>query len=293
MTYRWIYLCSNPERLKLTLQFLPRDPLQNLGTMSIAYCSHLDPPERKHELHSVLHRWRPTGLLAEVIDLSPLERFLPEGLRPYWSTGKNRWSLGVKLLLPYLDPGRPLLYTDDDVIVPQDPWPLLEQGAFGSKGCFRFGYKKQSIQRELATMIGLLDIDSGAGASNGKWYDDNALDAGVWYMDAHEFHHGPGNVPVPTKWHAALHRFAELSYISKLTTGDLELRCLDQRFITLFGIEHGWRQQTIRNGFAPPRALRPSFFNTHFIHYKSQSKAAWMKVLEDYNAVAAETAKEI
>lgn len=268
MTYRWVYLCNNPERLKLTLQFLPREPFKNMGTMTVGYCSHLDPPERADELHSMMDRWRPKGWLCSVTDLSPLGQHLPPGLQAYWSTGKSRWSLGVKLLLPFIDPNRPLLYTDDDVIVPQDPWPLLEQGSFGSKGCFRFGYKKQDIQRQLVVCFkhycgGILD---------GKWYDEHALDAGVWYM-----REGMTNA-----WQQRLQDFSELPYIKQLTTGDLELRCLDQRFITLFGMEHGWRQQTIRNGFAPPQKLRDSFFNTYFIHYKSQSKAAWMNVLTAY-----------
>lgn len=266
MTYDWAYLCNNPRRLAITLRCLPREPFAGLCFMNICWCSHLDPTTRVLELIDTANTHAPDWLAWQLTDLSPLRRHLPAGLAPYWDTGKTRWSLGMKLLLPYAFPG-PYLYTDDDVVVPHDPAPLMTN-SFGSKGCFRFAGKKRAVQEDLLDAFNLprtLLAEQGS-----AWYDAHALDAGVW------FHLNPGD------WKARLERFAQMPYLAALTTRNLELRCLDQRFLTGFGLAHGWDRVTIRNGFAPPRWLRDSFFNAYFIHYKSQSKDAWMKLLEAY-----------
>ncbi len=269
MGYRWAYLCGDAKKLELTLRCLPREPLDGLDRFTVGWCSHLDPRYRSTELEQTLARFAPTWLRdrAAVHDLSMLGRWLPKGLAAYWSTDKARWSLGVKLMVPAAFDG-PLLYTDDDVLVLKDPAPLLAQGSFGSKGCFRFGYKKIHVVEQLYQAFDLEDWRLPGSDRLSALYDRYALDAGVFYA------HNTAN------WENRLHRFARCPYIESLTTRNLELRCLDQRFLTMFGIEHGWRQQSIGNGFAPLRVFKPGHHT--FFHYKSSSKLAWMKVIEAY-----------
>lgn len=274
--YDWVYLCSDPRRLALTLRLLPNEPFDGLNRMVIGWCSHLDPVVRGDVLRQQADFYAPTWLKPhiEVVDLSPLACYLPAGLHRYWSNGKSRWSLGVKLVLinamltaPYQY--RPYLYTDDDVIVPQDPAPLLAQGSFGSKGCFRFAGNKAYIAEQLFEAFML---DTNGYMNSWQRYDAHALDAGVWF-DAHP----------DSEWHHRLRELAKLPYVQGLGTANLELRCLDQRFLTCYGMGRGWRQQTIGNGFAPPAAIKPSLLaNKYFFHYKSQSKLKWMQLFEEY-----------
>ncbi len=279
MTYSWAYLCSNPWRLSLTLRLLPKEPLVGLGTMQICWASHLDQVELPNRLIEVLKVHAPAWLHWQLVDLSMLHDELPDGLRAYWNTGKNRWSLGMKLLIPFAI-APPYLYTDDDVIIGRDPWSLLENSSgFGSKGCFRFPANKHSIARQLFTAFDLVgpgwddtvQADNEIGYAARDVYNTHALDAGVWF---HRY---------PDDWRERLERFAELPYLRELTTRNLELRCLDQRFLTCFGLKHGWDAITIGNGFAPPARVSERMLTRHpFFHYKSQSKATWMTRLEDF-----------
>jgi len=276
-TYDWLYLCSDPRRLAITLRALPKEPLRGLRVMQICWASHLDPPERPGQLGRIADSFlAPRWLQYELTDLSPLKGCLPERLQAYWNTGKKRWSLGMKLLMPYIleDHETPYLYTDDDVLITRDPreWIAETQYGFGSKGCFRFDGRKRSIAEQLFTAF---DVDVPVGGEQ-AWdrYDRHALDAGVWFNR---------NVIGTSRWSIYLDRFARMPYLADLTTHNLELRCLDQRFLTCFGIRHGWDQRTIGNGFAPPRAVTERLLTRHpFFHYKSSSKEAWMRLLEAY-----------
>lgn len=271
VTYDWAYLCNNPRRLRITLRLLP-PTMQGLRVMHVCYASHLDGTDAPERLGPVLDRYAPTGIAWTITDLSPLRDRLPEQLAAYWSNGKKRWSLGMKLVLPFRFKDAPYLYTDDDVLIPNDPQPLMTQ-SFGSKGCFRFAGRKTEVAKQLFDAFGMINQEPPH-----VEYDRAALDAGVWF-DRHPIWpcDGLGD------WEWYLSSFAHMPYLQQLTTRNLELRCLDQRFLTMFGIKNNWRVQSIGNGFAPPREIRPSLLtNKYFFHYKSQSKERWMQLLETY-----------
>src|SRR6185369_5496228 len=80
-----------------------------------------------------------------------------------------------------------------------------------------------------------------------RHYDAVAMDAGVWF--------DPGNPSDKILWSYYLDRLAEANYVKTLTTQNLELRCIDQRFLTMFGLKRGWKPMTIGNGFAPPHSV--------------------------------------
>jgi len=271
ITYDWAYLCSDSQRLTLTLRLLPQDkPFKGLRTMHLCYASHLD-GRVDHTLMNVAINHAPRWLDFVTTDVSMLRWRLPDELQVYWNTGKARWSLGMKLLIPFLFDHRAYLYTDDDVIVPNDPASLLTTGSWGSKGCFRFAGRKLDIVHQLAEAFDTPDYMNIAGRSISENYDWHALDAGIWFMRDR------------ANWSERLMRFAALPYVQNLTTRNLELRCLDQRFLTMFGLEHNWRPQSIGLGFAPPKIIRPNFFDKKFFfHYKSSSKARWMTLLEEH-----------
>lgn len=285
MTYDWFYLCSDVERLKLTLRALP-PTLEGLRALHVCWASHLDPADRKAEIELTMG----THLVArprcpipcyDTLDLTTAVRTYgrryPQ-LATYLDNAKPRWALGMKLLIPLLARG-PYLYTDDDVLVTRDPHSLLEVGSFGSKGCYRFDGKKPMIAEQL---FGAFDIPTDPVVlpgvvvyHNSPWrvYDWFALDAGVWF-DAW---------PSFATWSDRLERLAALPYVRELTTRNLELRCLDQRFLTCYGLAHRWTPRSISNGFAPPAAIRPEFFaNKTFFHYKSASKPRWMRLIREH-----------
>jgi len=278
--YDWLYLCNDPAKLRLTLEFLPSlKPYEGLDHLYVGYCSHMDPADRQQELIKTLKWHAPGWLKFGTIDLSEKKGDeLPGGLYGYWSTGKTRWSLAMKLLVPFcfekdsLYDG-PFLYTDDDVIVTRDPIALLGVVGWGSKGSFRFPFTKRGIADELFAAF----HQYGLSERPYEKYNAHALDAGVFWS---------GTEFSVSDWRRWLRQFAACDYIKKLTTNNLELRCLDQRFLTMFGIVSGWRQETITNGFAPPRAITPPMLARRpFLHYKTSSKlskARWMSALETY-----------
>ena len=281
VSYRWNYLCSNPRRLAITLKALPRHrPYQGLLGMNICWASHLDPAHRAAELHVVADEHAPSWLNFWVYDLSQLKSYLPRQLERYWANDKARWALGMKLLMPYVSEGEPYLYTDDDVLVTRDPQAWLTN-SFGSKGCFRFVGRKQELASELfdafsiPTREGVFDVGGLSETLLPAWkqYDNAALDAGVWFQK------------YPDDWTTRLYRFANMHYLKDIGLRNLEFRCLDQRFLTCFGIKHGWDVRTIGNGFAPVSKITPKLLERHpFFHYKSQSKEKWMRLFEDYYA---------
>lgn len=280
--YDWLYLCSDPRRLAITLQLLPPE-MRQLRSMQICYCSHLDGPGRVAELHNTATEFAPKWLKFDVRNLSPLVQYCPPQLKKYYyGTGKARWALGVKLLLPFLYPEdwRPFLYTDDDVLVVDDPYFLM-MNSFGTAGNFKFfkGNKRLfPLAQELMSLTSL-NYSSALDAPHvpADTYDANIMDAGIFFMK------------YPDDWREMLDRFAALPYLSGLDTESHEFRRIDQRFLTVFGIQHGWDKLTKapqrRNCYSHPTKFRiPTLVKgTTFVHYKTgQHKADWMAALETF-----------
>lgn len=279
MTYDWLYLCGDPAKLHITLDylFLQGKELTGLNKMVVGYCSHLDPVGRREELQSVIWHRRPGWIPCELRDLSYLgEASLPRELKHYWSTGKTRWSLAVKLVIPAMFTG-PFLYTDDDVVMFSDPIDMLSFHGWGSKGSFRLPSQKRYVAEQIWDAIG---IPRTADTDATHAYNDHALDAGVFWSGESWADH------TRDSWLEYLKKFATCDYIQRLTVRDLELRCLDQRFLTSFGLLYGWDRMTISNGFAPPERISESLTRRHpFLHYKTSSKlskARWMDALRTY-----------
>lgn len=265
MIYDWAYLCNNDRRLAITLRALPKEPFADLKTMHICWASHLDHPSRPESFAMTAASLAPSWLNWKITDLSSVADRVPSQLQTYFKNDKARWALGMKLFLPYVL-GTPYLYTDDDVLVFKDPLPLMFN-SFGSKGCFHLSYGKRDIATQLFDAFDLQPNELPAHVH----YNYGAMDAGVWF---HKY---------PDDWRYRLECFATMPYLLDLTTRNLELRCLDQRFLTCFGIKHGWDAITIGNGFAPPTKLRDTFGTKQtFFHYKSSSKERWMKLLEEW-----------
>lgn len=275
--YDWIYLCSDPRRLAITLRTLP-PTLPGLRTMHIGWLSHLDPASRGLELLMTAKRWAPPCVNdVEITDLSTLEPLCPRVLLPYYGRGfsKNRWTLGVKLLLPIAFTTRPFLYTDDDVLLTSDPSPLMHN-SFGTSGNFKF-FKGQTRLYDIATQLADAMGCSERGEVAAAHYDARILDAGVFFVrDARH-------------WAHALTRFARCPYILDLDPTGHEFRRLDQRFLTAFGIKHGWdrlhRAWDRRNCYSHPTKFTiPNLVKgTVFVHYKTgRHKADWMTALETF-----------
>lgn len=275
--YRWLYLCSDPRRLAITLRSLPSGAFAHLDNMTVLYCSHLDGPTHRRALVDTASQWAPSWLNVKVQDATPFGKYLPDGvLQQYFAHPKKRWGLGVKLTLPWIADG-PYLYTDDDVLVPQDPWLVMREhiDGFGTSGNFKFfkgSTRLEPFARELMSVIGHGQI-----ANAGALYDRYILDAGIWF----------DCLAMTTSWETQLKKFAALPYLQNVKVDSHEFRRIDQRFLTLYGIEHDWycltRSFERRNCYSHPTKFTLSSVakGTGFVHYKTgRHKADWMTALE-------------
>lgn len=289
VSYHWVYLCSDPRRLGITLRLLPRDGMIGLREMSICYMSHMDPPELADSLYEAVVKHAPAWLNWCIRDLTPgLANLAPSNLLAYCGAYNNRrkprWNLGFKLLLPlYFEP--PFLYTDDDVLVIQDPQPLMTN-SFGTSGNFKF-FKDNRRLFPLAGELATAFFDRSTSLVQDELfrhpdkmaslYDERILDAGVWF------------IKYPDDWDYRIKRFAELPYLSGLDETSHEFRRQDQRFLTMFGILHGWdvlnKAPQRRNCYSHPSkfTLDSLVKGTYFVHYKTgRHKADWMTALETF-----------
>lgn len=247
--------------------------------MVIGWLSHLDVPKLGDELAYVMRTEAPDWMDWSVRDLSNFR--CPSQLEEYFTspTRKPRWSLGVKLLIP-LEFTAPLLYTDDDVIICQDPQALMDERqlgpldmgpSFASGGNFPF-FKHRDRVRYIADQLGqAMEISDVF-----ERYDARILDAGFFFLSAQDCE----------DWAERLERFAALPYIGDLDPESHEFRRLDQRFLTAFGLRRRVRRlcsAPLRRNFLtpPPKNVRGAITDTFFVHYMSrQYKAAWMDALE-------------
>lgn len=282
MGYDWNYLCSDPRRLAITLRFLP-DGLPGLSTMNVCYASHLDGDLAWGPLARTLEQYAPSWLHWTLRDLSHLKTHVPDQLRGYWANDKKRWALGMKLVMPYVTED-PYLYTDDDVLLLEDPRRLMAN-SFGTAGNFKF-FKGNRRLFPLALEL----FSAFYNSPRENWsvefqhpsiaadlYDRQILDAGIWFQKD------------PYDWSQRLYQFAKLPYLTGLDPTSHEFRRIDQRFLTLFGIKHGWDQLHVardrRNCYSHPTKFRiPTLVKgTTFVHYKTgRHKADWMTALERY-----------
>jgi hypothetical protein len=269
--YEWVYLCSDPRRLKLTLKLLP-PTMDGLWKMNVCYLGHRDPPDHALKLIETMREHAPRDIVArwEVKNLDNAAGFVPKGLRDYWTTKKPRWALASKLMVPHLF-SAPFLYTDDDVIIGQDIAPLTDT-SFVSGGSFKFfkgllsrRYLVQQISEALKHNVSMAE------------YDNAISDAGFFFIKTDRER---------TDWMSRLAAFAAMPYLEGLDRDSHEFRRLDQRFLTVFALKHGMRRlkgaKERRNFLSPPpKNVRAAISNTYFVHYMSRDyKAPWMDALE-------------
>ena len=273
MRFDWAYLCSDPRRLEMTLKFLPHIP--ELERLHVCYCSHFG-QVTADELRAVLNQHRPTWLKSNIEDLTPYGVLMPEGLQKYFRNdrlpgGDGRIkTLGCKLAIPLIFNG-PLLYTDDDVLVLKNPVDLWRQyGDYGNRGSFRLEGKGRDM---LEDIVEAFDVP--------EWveyptvFDQHIIGAGIFFMHARD------------NWRYRLKRYSQCPYIARLSTRAREFFCLDQRFVTAFGIEHGWKQIGLAEGFrrtflAGSRLPRNFFQDATFVHYgcAPKDKTKWVDLLD-------------
>jgi len=268
MLWDWVYLCSDPRRLALTMKYLPAWPKQ-LHTMHICWCSHLDPAKRGQELYTTAVNCMPENSCWVVQDISPdAVEHLPAGLNDFFyglPNGRPSWALGIKPLLALVfEP--PFLYTDDDVLVLKDPQPLIDgYGEFGTRSNFAY-QPSLEIQRQIRTVFEL-DPSFDFGVSN--------LDEGVLFIRDRR------------DWADRLLAFSKLPYIKKLKEGCHESRRMGVRFHTAFGGQYNFHQLRTaserKNSYELPHKFsNPLAFTkgTTFFHYMTRDKVAWMDVLK-------------
>ena len=278
MKYDWVYLCSDPRRLEMTLKFLP-EYLPGLEQMHVVFCSHFNQVTHS-DFKAVLNQWQPTWLPIDVIDLSGWGgSLMPQGLQNYFRNdvgpgGDGRVkTLGCKLLLPIIFQ-TPLLYTDDDVLMLRDPIKLYRQyGEYGNRGSFRLEGKKRDVLEDIAEAFDVPEY-----TEYPALFDANIIGAGIFFIAAHR------------NWKSRLERFSRCPYIGRLRNKGREFFCLDQRFITAFGLEHGWKQIGLKEGFrrtflAGKKLPRNFFEDATFVHYgcAPKDKAKWVDLLEAYH----------
>lgn len=235
-TYSWVYLCNNADMLRLALMALPEAIPYSMTSMLIVVNKrneHLVPDFKRivAESDTYIDGAVDSFIVTDDILIERAKKrmgWFPDSLRDYvWSPCDTpNCSLGIKLLLPLAVSGA-MLYTDDDVMILRDPYRLIQDGPFCTGHHFNsYGLDSTSSTDEVnqfASAMGLTDFTT---------YDYNQamMDAGIWFVDQRD------------DWHIKLHKFFSCPIINSMRRNVTRFRCLDQRFITLYGALHGWRR---------------------------------------------------
>lgn len=264
MNYDWTYLCCHEKFLEMTLRHLPREPLDGLRTVHVCYQGHQF-PDLGHRLKLQCIQDAPDWLEWEVSDVShatwQLACFLGIRFTPfqhYYMNEKHNIALGAKMMMPLMF-APPILFTDDDVLVLQDPKRLLTGPFCTAHGFNRLGMTIPGV-RIANNLRDVFDAERDFSVYD---YNEHAVDAGVWFVqDA-------------TGWDRLLARFWHSPYVQVMKTDNTEFRCCDQRFLTMYGRKYGWRRLTsTRDRRIYLTALDERVkvkFDAPFVHYGASS----------------------
>jgi hypothetical protein len=254
MNYDWVYLCSDIEKLKLTLQTLGEEPYTDLRRMILIHCD--QDLAFDVEARSLTHSW----LDIEVRDITKEADALAAKLSPrfmdYYRNPRPRWALGVKMLLPMLfEP--PFLYTDDDVLMPVDPHPLLIREFATAQPLDRLPWSITAMHMtdEISQIFGFEDFDI-------TDYNGYKVDCGTFYITDRR------------DWWDKLNAWWESKFVHTLKARSNDFRLQDQRFLTAWVFKYGWKRLNASDDYRPyVRPFRITTPNierckcTHFIHY--------------------------
>lgn len=168
----WVIPCMDDRKLRLILRYLPEEPFEWLKKIVVVVGDVRD-LDIKCELVARHYRpeW-PIKVRTEEREHRCLDSIdAPEALRVYF-----RDLLGVKLLLPLtIEP--PFLYTDDDVILRNNPAEFLGDDLWASQSgldAYTTGRKDQEALGALCDAFNTyVTVDE---------FNKARTDAGVWYF---------------------------------------------------------------------------------------------------------------
>lgn len=268
--HTWAYTCMNPAFFELTLRWLPEKPWPILKHM-LVITAH-DRPDLIEELTAVKNRLRPRWPIS-IVDDSPLRQMsehYPAALTKY-----TRESLGVKIMLPLWVPA-PFFFTDDDVIIVNDPSEFLASGTMWGSHSGLDNYSESGPDmRELTAWQDVIEDSS----MTREEFNRNRTDAAIWHMPDLD----------RDDYHKVLYSFfsQEAADLAAASGGN-RFRLMDQRFLTT------WLYRNSGDVYATPvyrawpyRNLPKSVpSDGYFIHYCASSQKP--RYVEWLNRVADE-----
>jgi len=274
---KWLYLTNSTSKLRLTLRYLPAQPIPALGEMLITYQSHVD-GDMHRKLVCAADDNAPSWLRWRVVDASPgclevIDQFSP-AMRDYLTNPNlsNQWySLAAKIIYPMVL-REPVLYTDDDVLILRDFSPLITQsfGSYNRLCALRYNNADSVIASQLGTACGLPEFDQFD-------YNEHRLDAGVWFIKDCDW----------DDYKNCLIRASHCAYWMRQKRNVHAFRMLDQRFLTVFGFKNNWQVIKKHKYYraAETNMLNgkfDQFLNTTFAHYSFKTlKPKFQQMLEE------------
>lgn len=264
MKYDWAYLCCHEKFLEMTLRHLPNEPFDGLDTMHVCYQGHQF-KGLGERLELIATAFAPQWLKMDINDVSMAVWLAAEILeidrspfQHYYMNEKDNIALGAKLMLPIIFKG-PLLFTDDDVLVLQDPKRLLDNSFCTAHGFNRLGMTIPGV-RIANNLRDVFDAERDFSVYD---YNEHAVDGGIWFINNDR-----------ERWDEFMRRFWHSPCVASMKTDNTEFRCCDQRFITMYGRTYGWKRLTStkdRRIYLTALDKQKVKFDVPFIHYGASS----------------------
>lgn len=170
----WVVACTDDRKLRLMLRHLPEEPYGWLDELLVI--THRDRPDDLIRCEKVIEHWRPDWPFRVRSDEEErqaiIDADLPKACRTFFEH-----SLGIKLAIP-LTVQSPLLFTDDDIVVTQDPGYLLEDGYMHFSRSGLDGYTDTPKDLEgIAALNETFGLDLSV-----EEYNERRTDEAAWYI---------------------------------------------------------------------------------------------------------------
>lgn len=229
----WVLGCLNPKHLELLLRWLPEEQWDSIKQMVVLTGTNIPVYDELRRLADLRPGWDIDVRVEPNCngELDYEHGVYAQHLMPGWPEMLAEYPLRVMVLYPLLVPEGPVLWTDDDFVVVNDPGPLLGNTSWGGRG----GLDMLTPSPRTTRILDLLDRTFELDGLDLETYNVGRTSGGCTYL-----------TDVDRKeWETKLRYFFEDDVVRELHGREGHkrrfingFRTLDQRFVTGWMMSH-------------------------------------------------------